>query len=45
MQYEWRISGQRALDFMQEVYPLMSARRREQIDRVLESALAPISVS
>ncbi len=46
VQYEWRISGRRAVDFMQVVYPLMSARRREQIDRVLENcALAPISVS
>jgi hypothetical protein len=37
MQYEWRISGQRALDFMRTIYPLMSARRQEQIDRVRES--------
>lgn len=34
--FEWRMTGERAVDLMERLRPLMSSRRRAQIDKVLD---------
>lgn len=43
-QWEWRLTGKRAVEFSHAVYPVMSSRRREQIDRVLIACALPIPI-